>query len=364
MCSVASSVTELIIARGISGLGMALAYTVTPVYLGEISPDEIRGGIGICMNVVINIGTLWIYWVGIYPELWVASVACVIPAALIFVFYAWLPESPYFLMAHGKKEEARMSLNKLIQNKDNIEEELDKIESTIAVANNTDYSLKLVLFEQHHRRALLISIGSFTISQLTGGVTFIFYAHLIFQKAGNVSPNTMSMIKATLQLITSIGAAYVVDNVGRKPLLIISCLGSAIFMFCEGLYFYLLDNEYNVDRIWWLPLVAMILFNISQVIGLQSITIMYLGELFHPQVKSVAVCISKAYLAFCVFAVGKLYQIMADNLGNSFPFFIFSAFGVLGVFFVIFSVPETKGRTLDDIQYYMKHKKYQEDVKL
>lgn len=228
--------------------------------------------------------------------------------------------------------------------------------------NSKSSSVKELFTEANHRRALMICMGMFTFAQFTGSISFVFYVHLIFQKAGNnVSANTMSMIKAALQLVTSVGAAYVVDNVGRKPLLIISCIGSSIFMFCEGIYFYLLDYGYYVDNIWWLPLTAMILFNMSQLIGLLPISLSYVGELFHPNVKSLAVWISNTYFALTVVIVGKVFQILSDSLGNCVPFFFFAAMGAIGLIFVIFVVPETKGKSLEEIQYYMVHKVYREN---
>lgn len=361
MVSFATTPLELIIARAISGIGMAFTFTVTPVYLGEISPDNIRGGIGIGMNVILNIGTLWIYWIGTYPKLWVSSLASAIPITLMFVFYKWLPESPYYLVQNGKTEEAKKAICKLKNTSEKNEEELEKIESAIK-SESKGSAFKEIFTEVSNRRALMICMGTFSFAQLTGGVTFIFYAHLIFKKAGDVDANMMSMIKASLQVITTIAAAYVVDNVGRKPLMLISSIGSAFFMACEGIYFYLLDYNYNVDSIWWLPLVAMILFNISQVIGLQSIALLYLGELFHPKVKPIAVCISKAYMALCITVVGKLFQIMSDNFGNCVPFFVFSTIGILGIFFVVFCIPETKGKSFEEIQYYMKHKTYENPI--
>lgn len=356
----ATTTTELIIARGICGIATSLTFTVSPVYLGEIAPDQWRGGIGLCISVIMNLGTLWIYYIGTLPDLWLSSLLSAFPLIIFIIFYKWLPESPYFLHERNRRDEAIVELKRL-RNTDNVDDEIKKMDATAAEKTNQSAFMELIK-EPAHRRALMISIGTFTFAQFTGGITFLLYAHLIFQKAGNVSANLMSMIKASLQLISSIGSAYVVDNVGKRPLLIISCIGSAFFMACEGIYFYMLDNKYDVEFLWWLPLAAMILFNISQAIGLTSISLVYLGELFHPNVKSIAVCISKAYLALSVFVVGKLFQVMTDAFGSFVPFFVFSVIGVIGVFFVVFCVPETKGRSFEEIQYYMKHKTYDRGV--
>lgn len=351
-----TTVTDLIIGRSISGIGIAFSLSVTPIYLCEIATDDIRGGIGIYMTVFTNIGILWMYCVGVLPELWISSALAILPLLIVIGFYFWIPESPYYLLTNDKKEDAVTVLKKL-RNTSDVDVEIKKIEATI-VSNSKDSMFKEFFTDVSHRRALLVCIGVVTIAQCTGGITLVIYAHLIFKKAGDVSMYTLAIVKAVLQLITSFGAAYVVDRLGRKPLLIVSCIGSAFFMGCEGVYFFLLDYGYNVDPIWWLPLFAMVMFNVSQVIGLSSISISFFGELFHPKVKSLCVCISKAYMSLMIVVVGKLFQILTDAFGNCVPFFVFTAVGLFGVVFVVFVVPETKGKSLDEIQYYFKHKAF------
>lgn len=351
--------TELILARSISGLGMAFSYTVTPIYLGEIAPDEFRSSIGLFMTVVNNIGILWIYAIGTFVELWVSSLLCIAPIIIYLIFYKYVPESPYFLLKRKKNEEAKSILKKL--RKGDVEEEFSIMEKSVIEVSFKE-SCKELFTDIRHRRALMISVGTFFVSQFTGGIAFLFYAHLIFQRAGNLSPNTLSLIKAVLQVLTSIFSAYIVESTGKRPLLIISTIGSSVFMAAEGIYFYLHDNDFNVDAIWWLPLAGMILFNMFQVIGLQSVPLAFLGELFDPNIKYIAVCVSKTSLALFVFIVGQLFELLVNNFGNCAPFFTFCIIGLLSLIFIVLCVPETRGRSLEDIQYYLKHKTYEREA--
>lgn len=359
MIAFASTATELIYARAVTGLGMAFSFTVTPVYLGEIAPNNLRSTIGLGMTVANNIGILWIYVIGTAVDIWVSSILCSIAPVLFLALYVFVPETPYFLIKQNKIEESKAVLKKLRNGP--VDEEFEAIKTSILDINFWD-SVKELWREKRHKRALLISVGAFFVAQFTGGVTFIFYAHLIFKKAGDVSANTLSTIKAVLQLFSSILSAYFVETTGKRPLLIASCIGSSVFMAAEGIYFYLHDNGYNVDQIWWLPLIAMILFNMCQAIGLSSIPVVFLGELFDSNVKSLAVCISKTSLALAVFIVGEVFQVLLDNFGNCAPFFVFCAMGLLGVLFVIFLVPETRGKSLQDIQYYLEHNTYDRNM--
>lgn len=114
--ALASTTTELIIARAISGIGMAFTYTSIPVYLGEISPDNIRGATVLCMTAMSNVGILRIYWIGNFPELWRSSLASAIPVLLVLVFIWWLPESPYYLISKNQRDQAEKEL-KIKENK-------------------------------------------------------------------------------------------------------------------------------------------------------------------------------------------------------------------------------------------------------
>lgn len=313
------------------------------------------------MTVINNIGILWIYSIGTEVQIWLSSLLSAIPLVVFLFLYPLLPESPYYLIMKGKTEEGKGILQKL-RNEKNVDEEFGRIKDSITEINFKK-CFKDICTVTRHRRAIFISIGCFLTGQLTGGITFVFYAHLIFKRAGDVSANTLSIIKAILQLISCVCSAYAVETTGKRPLLIISCVGSSLFMAAEGIYFYLHDNGYDVSSIWWLPLVAMILFNMCQVIGLQSIPLVLLGELFDPSVKPVAVCISKMSLSVGVLIVGKLFQILVDGFGNATPFFVFCVMGVLGLIFVVFCVPETRGKSLEDIQYYLEYNTYEKNAK-
>lgn len=360
MIAIATSPIELISARAVSGIGMAFCYTVVPIYLGEIAPINLRSMIGLSMTVVNNLGILWIYTIGPIVNLWVSSLSCSIPLLVFLFLYNFIPESPYDLMKKKQYEKAKMVLNE-IRNQDTTDEYA--IMKTFVVKINLKESFKELRTNARHQRAIFICVGCFFMSQFTGGITFVFYTHLVFQRAGNVSPNTLAIIKATLQLISAILSTYVVERTGKRPLLMISCIGSTVFMGIEGLYFYLLDNKYNVEPIWWLPLVAMILFTMFQVIGLQSVPISFLGELFDSNIKHIGVCISRMSLSFSVFIVGKVFQVLVDNYGNAMPFFVFATMSFLALFFVIVFVPETRGRSLEEIQYYLKYRTYNKVAK-
>lgn len=192
--------------------------------------------------------------------------------------------------------------------------------------------------------------------QFSGTTAITFYAQTIFKEAGdNVSAHHASMIYFSVQLLVTIISSSIVDKAGRKPLLIISITGSAITLFLEGLFFYFKSSKLiNTTSYDFVPLVLLILFVVIFSVGMQSIPILMLGELFPTSVKAFALCLADIYYSLVASVASKFLQVMKDSYGMHMAFFGFSFFSVLGLIFIIFVVPETKGKNLEEIQAFLK----------
>lgn len=152
----------------------------------------------------------------------------------------------------------------------------------------------------------------------------------------------------------TIFSSSIVDRAGRKPLLIISITGSAVALFLEGLFFYVKSAKIvDVSSLEFLPVALLILFVIIFSVGMQSIPILMLGELFPTSVKAFALCLADIYYSVVATLASKFLQLMKDHYGMHMAFFGFSAFSVLGLLFIIFFVPETKGKNLEEIQAFL-----------
>lgn len=207
-----------------------------------------------------------------------------------------------------------------------------------------------------NRKALLICFGLRTVQQFSGTMAITFYAKSIFSESNHMSSNVSTLIYFVIQLGLCFMSSAIVDKSGRRPLLIISIVGSAIALFLEGTYFFLHNcTEIDVASYGYLQIIALVGFVIMFSLGMQTIPILILCEMFPTNVKAFALCLADIYFSIIASLVSKFFQIMKDNFGMHVPFFAFTACCVIGLVFIVLYVPETKGKTLEDIQKDLKH---------
>lgn len=328
-----------------------MAYSATPMFLGEIASDSIRGSIGTLITVMAKLGILIAYAVGPYVSVKaLASILLVTPIIFICVFM-WLPESPYYLMGKKKEEEATKSLEWLRGHKD-VKEELLKIDAAVIKANANKGTLK-ELFTKGNRMALIIVLGLGAAQQLCGSQAVVAYSTQLFEEVGSgLDAKIAAIIMGVVQLITAGFSSYIVDSLGRRPLLLLSTTGAAICNIIVGVYFFLKDKQgIDTTGISWLPILAIMIFIVSYTIGLATVPFAILGEVFPTNIKALASGAYTVFASLIAFGVSKLYQIVNDHesLGTHVTFFSFGVFSFLFIFFVWFLVPETKGKSLDAI---------------
>lgn len=353
MIAYAKSVVVLILARFIAGISDGLAFCALPMYLGEIADPKVRGALGSSVSVTWIFGTLLINVIGSYLSVSTTAVISSILPILCLVTFAWMPESPYYLIMKGNIEQARSNL-KTFKSRDNIEPELERMAKAVKDQQENSGRCLDLFTVKSNRRALYIMMGIRGAQQLSGTSAITFYAQTIFREAGNsntISSSNAAIIYFLVQLTLCGCCSMIVDKTGRRPLLIISTIGAGLALLTEGSYFCVL-NEFNVNlsNLTWIPLVALICFVISFSIGMQTIPILLLGELFPTNVKAFALCLADIYFSIIATIVSKFFQITKDDFGLHVPFYAFFVCCILGLVFIIFFVPETKGKTLEEIQ--------------
>jgi SP family facilitated glucose transporter-like MFS transporter 8 len=173
---------------------------------------------------------------------------------------------------------------------------------------------------------------------------------VLFQSAGSdLEPDTQTIIVGVIQVVFTFISTLVIDRLGRRILLIISDLVMAICTLLIGVYFYLLTHQ-DVSDLGWLPLTSVCLFIVAFSLGYGPIPWMMVGELFAPNIKGIAsslACIVNWILAFLV---TRFYADLATSFGIDTTFWIFAVMSAIGTAFVFSVVPETKGKTLHEIQ--------------
>lgn len=359
----------LYIARFILGVACGAATVATPLYNEEIAEVRIRGALGVNMDIMFNAGILYTYVIGALDSyLWLSLSACIIPAIFAVTFF-WMPESPMFLVSKGEIGKAETSLRwlrgldkeknidierELNQMKEFVNESLSK--KTIQVTKNSkcrvlNARIANVDVRSPTAKAVRIILGLMTFQQLSGIEAVIYYTVDIFDEAGSsLSSSICTIIVGILQLISTYIPSLIVDRAGRRILLILSEFGMAVSLFVLSLHFTMQTNHVEVLWVGWIPLVAVNMYIIAFSVGFGPLPWLIMAELLSTEAKvwvsSMAVCFNWSL----TFAVTKLFPVVNRDLGPAITYGGFCFICVLGIAFVVFFVPETQGKSREDIQ--------------
>lgn len=357
MVAYARSITVLIVGRLLAGAADGVTFTAVPMYLGEIAEPKIRGMLGSSCSATFIFGIFLINAIGSYLSITVtALLSSLVPIALLLSFL-WMPESPYYLLMRGKNDAAKKSLQ-IFRGLKEVDTELNRMD--VAVKEQMHNTGKFIdLFRvSSNRKALFIVLGLRAAQQFSGTMAITYYAKTIFSESGHISANTATMLYFSIQLCLSIISSIIVDKSGRRPLLIVSIIGAAVTLLLEGIYFYISKcTSLDTSSFSLVQVIALVGFVIMFSVGMQTIPILMLCELFPTNVKAFALCLADIYFCIIASVISKFFQIMKDNFGMHVPFFAFAACCVAGLIFIIFCVPETKGKTLEDIQNELRNTK-------
>ncbi|XP_044762074.1 facilitated trehalose transporter Tret1-like [Coccinella septempunctata] len=338
----------LMVSRFVIGLSLGGIFTILPMYCGEVADAKNRGILSASMTVFVNIGMLVPYAVGPFiPYFWFHIVLATISGIYIVLFYFFAPESPYHLIKTDE-DAARNVLLKL-RNKEDVPQIIE--EMRLSLKQTTDVSIMEILRSRGLRKTLIIGLGGFTFSQLTGTVIVATYSQTIFEESGTgISSDICPILVAVAQLIMTVFVSAIVDRYPRKFLLTLSHLLVSLVQIPFGAYFFLKKHDYDVDSINWLPLVCLIVYVCVYNIGVGPILMTFLGELFPPKVKGLAIACMTSYNWTGSFLLTTFFNTLNDAIGIGILFWIFSVSGFLATIFIKFFMIETKGKTLEEIQ--------------
>lgn len=327
-------------------------YTVLPMYIGEIAEPRIRGFLASMLTVAAIFGTFFINVIGPYTSIYTSSWICAgVPLVHIITFMR-MPESPYYLIKKGRFNDARSCLKQL-RGEDDVEGEMETLCETVKRQESNKRVRPIDLFSvKSNRRAITIFIILCTTNKCSGKTPLLFYTTLIFRSAeGCVDPTLSVIIYCLVELFSTLVALSVVDKFGRRPLFLFSATGCALSLLAQGSYLYF--NEFSfafVEYLRWLPITALISYNIIFSLGLAYGPVLLLGELFPTNIKAVALSTSDTFGIIMGTVVSQFFYVTMDHIGMFFPFLSFSICCSVGVVFIYFFVPETKGKTLEEIQ--------------
>lgn len=340
--------------RFISGLGLGIVYVVVPMYIGEIADKEIRGILGSFIKLMSTFGELYARAIGPFVSYDVLSYSCMLINIAFFLSFVWMPESPYYLLMKNKQDEAMKNLKRLKCNatEEELEEEMNQIQKTV-IHDLTDKAHFWDLFyTRGNRRAVVVSFGLQLILQFSGIAAIESYTEEILHNADTeLSAGIAVIILSVIQLIAGLCATALVDRVGRKPLLLITTLFSGVFLTIAGAFYFMKFNTpVDMANYGWILHASVIAYELIIALGLNPLPYVMLGELFPTNVKGTAVSLVNIWGSLLAFVAAKLYQVIGDSLGMHTVFGWFAVTCFLGIIFIVFLVPETKGKSLLEIQ--------------
>lgn len=342
----------MMVARFFAGVGRFLVYMVSMDYICEIAEPEIRGLLVSLVYIMMNLGLLIIYSIG--PHIKV--VHCALIGSIIslteLVALKWIPESPYVLISKGKMSKARVVL-KSLRKRWNVEDELDKIAIAVRRQENENSKYLDCVTVASNRKALLI-LSILNAFQVLSGVNISVH-NIIKPGGGNSDSYNIARITSITSIASCTLSAFLLDIVGRKPILASSFIVCSITLFIYGLFDSMEENiQTSIVNLNIIPLSCLILYTMVYRMGIGMVPLLMSGELFPMNMKNIssAFCgIISVLVSLLSFEILKYIKYL---LGDHYMYWFYSILSFAGCLFTIFCVPETKGLTLEEIQWKLK----------
>lgn len=340
---------QLIAARFVLGLAVGTASFVSPMYISELAPKRIRGGVTSFNQLMVVSGIFVAYLVnwalkGVAHEWrWMLGFGA-LPGLLLAVGMAFQPYSPRWLVKRGREDEARAVLERVREDDAEVEEELGEIKEAASREGGVRD-----LLTPRVRPIVTIGLMLAVAQQLIGVNTVIYYAPTILKFTGLSTGGaiTQALSVGVANLVFTIVAVLVLDRLGRRPLLMIGTLGCIITLATLGAFF---ASPWLQDNLPWLALVCLIAYIASFAIGLGPVFWLMISEIFPLRVRSSAMSVSTVGNWTANFVVSSFFLTLTGAITRQGTFWLYAGFGVLALIFFRLRLPETKDKSLEDIE--------------
>ena len=346
-CALPRTITEFVIFRFVGGLGIGSAAVLSPLYIAEIAPARVRGALVSVNQLAIVTGILLAYFVnwifassGPSNWRWMFGMGA-LPSVLFFLLLLRVPESPRWLVKKGREDEARRILTRA-DSAAAAAAGIRDIQDTLALEEGSFREI----FQPAFRRPLLIAVVLAVFQQITGINAILYYAPRIFEGAGfaRMSAIGQSAIVGLVNMLFTIVAIVLADKVGRRPLLLVATGGMGISLVLLGAAF----------RFPLLPASALLFIILLYIAFFASamgpLVWVVMAEIFPIKVRGSAMGLATLVLWFADFVVTLTFPIISDKFHPSTAFWIYAAMCAADLVFMWFYLPETKGKSLEEIE--------------
>jgi sugar porter (SP) family MFS transporter len=340
---------EILASRFWLGLAVGCASFVAPMYIAELVPPRIRGGVVSFNQLMITSGILVAYIVdwgfaGFANNWrWMFGVA-VVPGAALAIGMYFMPFSPRWLVEHGREDEAREVLRRYRDSDDDVESEVKEIKDV----SESEASLRDLL-KKGVRRMLVVGIGLAVFQQIVGINTVIYYAPTILKFAGqhNTGALTQSVFIGCTNVFFTIVAILLLDRLGRRFFLISGTAILTVSLIGLGIFFASTGVRHAVP---WLALACLLTYIMGFAVGLGPVFWLMISEIFPIQMRGPAMAVCSMFNWGLNFAISYTFLTLTTAITKQGTFWLYAFFGICALVFFLTLVPETKDRSLEQIQ--------------
>eukprot|EP00271_Cylindrocystis_brebissonii_P011576 TRINITY_DN29446_c0_g1_i1.p1 TRINITY_DN29446_c0_g1~~TRINITY_DN29446_c0_g1_i1.p1 ORF type:complete len:506 (+),score=113.86 TRINITY_DN29446_c0_g1_i1:311-1828(+) len=339
--------------RILSGFGTGVVSLAVPVYIAEIAPRNLRGPLGSVTQLGITLGLFTVYLMGSIVG-W-RALACVgiYAPMLLLVGLAIVPESPRWLARWRSKEELHIALHRLRGAKVDISQECKEIQKSIEASEALPRANFSHLTAPELRRPLVVGIGLMILQQLSGVNAVMFYAGPIFTAVGFTNSNLPSIFLQAVQVVVTMVASGLLYKYGRRSLLMLSGTCLAVACFTLGGAFWLQTATSLIKGAEILAFSSLVVYVVAFCLGLGPIPWIIMSEIFPSHVRDLAGSLAVLANWMTSFLVTFSFEALIEA-NNVYTFWGFAFNCLILVIFVIILVPETQGRTLEEIEEFFR----------
>ncbi len=369
-CALCTDFTQLVVYRIIGGIGIGIVSIVSPLYISELAVAQYRGRLVSLYQLAVTIGFLGAYLVNFQLLAWSESgtqlnIALLnnifitevwrgmlgmetLPAILFFLIIFFIPESPRWLIVKEKEEKAIRILKRIYSSNNEATLQLEETKSVLTSKTKSEWSL---LMKPGILKAVIIGVCIATLGQFMGVNAVLYYGPSIFEDAGLSGGDSLlyQVLVGLVNTLTTVLALVIIDKVGRKKLVYYGVSGMIISLILIGFYF-LFGKSWRVSDLFLL--VFFLLYVFCCAVSICAVVFVLLSEMYPTRVRGLAMSIAGFALWIGTYLIGQLTPWMLQHFTPAGTFFLFAAMCVPYMLIVWRLVPETTGKSLEEIEKY------------
>ena len=374
-CAVSTDFNQLVIYRIIGGVGIGVVSIISPLYISEVAVAQYRGRLVSLYQLAVTIGFLGAYLVNyqllgysmsnpdastvwwnmvFVSEVWRGMLGMeTLPAIMFFIIIFFIPESPRWLILKGKEEKATNILERIYTSS---EEALFQLTETKSVLSSESKSEWKLLLQPGIRKAVIIGVCIAVLGQFMGVNAVLYYGPSIFENAGLSGGDSLfyQVLVGLVNTLTTVLALVIIDKVGRKKLVYYGVSGMVISLVLIATYF-IYGESWGISSIFLLIFFLFYVFCCA--VSICAVVFVLLSEMYPTRVRGLAMSIAGFALWIGTYLIGQLTPWMLQNLTPAGTFILFAIMCVPYMLIVWKLVPETTGKSLEEIErYWMKNK--------